>query len=82
MATLAAIDNVVLIAVAIALVVGVIIGFYTYRGSGINPHAGSKAGDAAPGASGPSAEGGKGRMPDVAPDDDAEADPLDSPGTR
>lgn len=55
--------SLIFLIVIIVLIVAVAFGYYTYRGSGINPHP-HDGRDEAPGASGPSDQAGRGRLPD------------------
>jgi hypothetical protein len=73
--------NVIMLIVGVLLFAGIVIGFYTYRGSAIHAHP-AKSGNAPPGAREPSARGGKGRTPDDPYEDDAETGAFESHGKR
>jgi hypothetical protein len=55
--------TVIVAGVLVVTIVAVIYGTFTYRGSGITPHAGDQTGDA-PGAADPSDPAGEGRTDD------------------
>lgn len=53
----------IFLAIIVALVLVIAYSYFTYRGSGINPHP-HDGRDESPGASGPSRPGGHGRVPE------------------
>ena len=58
----------IFLGVAVLLFFAIVFGYYTYRGSAINPHP-HDGSDGAPGAAGPSDASGKGRVPEEHPDE-------------
>jgi hypothetical protein len=71
----------IFIGVVVLLLVGVIIGYYTYGGSGIAAHP-SKTGDGSPRAAEGSSASGKGRSPGGPLGEHAEGGAFDSHGGR
>jgi hypothetical protein len=71
----------IFIGVVVLLLVGVIIGYYTYSGSGISPHP-AKNTDASPGAREQSSASGKGQSPGGPLGEHSEGGAFDSHGGR
>jgi hypothetical protein len=69
----------IFIGVVVLLLVGVIIGYYTYAGSGIGAHP-AKEGDGSPGAHEESSASGKGHSPGGPLGEHAEGGAFDSHG--
>lgn len=72
----------IFLGVIVLMLFGVIFGYFTYEGSGINAHPSKRQGGAT-GASGPSSASGKGRTGDEAYDDDVDSGgAFETHGTR
>ena len=73
--------SLVFIVVVIALFFAVVFGFYTYRGSAINPHP-SDGTDGAPGSAGPNEASGKGRTNEDNPGEVSAGGGFSTHGTK
>jgi len=71
----------IFLGVIILLFFAVVFGYYTYKGSAINPHP-SDGRDGAPGSAGPSQASGKGRTSDDNDDELSAGGGFSTPGTR
>ena len=72
----------IFLGVIVLLLFGVIYGYFTYDGSGINPHP-AKSGEGTPGSTEPSSASGKGRTGDEHFDDDVDSGgAFESHGTQ
>ena len=58
----------IFLGVVVLLLFAIVFGYYTYRGSAINPHP-RDGSEGAPGSAGPSDASGKGRVPEEHPDE-------------
>ncbi|MDQ6730295.1 MAG: hypothetical protein M3022_08330 [Actinomycetota bacterium] len=73
--------SLIFIVVRIAILFAVIFGFYTYRGSAIDPHP-SDGMDGAQGSDEPSSAAGKGRVHEEHPDEFSAGGGFSSHGTK
>lgn len=73
--------SLIFIAVIVVILFAVAFGFYTYRGSAINPHP-SDGKDGAPGSAGPNEASGQGRTSEDNPDEFSAGGGFSSHGTK
>lgn len=71
----------IFLGVLVVLFFVIVFGYYTYRGSAINPHP-HDGSDEAPGAAAPSQPSGQGRVPEEHPDEPSAGGGFSSHGTR
>jgi hypothetical protein len=73
--------SVIFIAVIIAIIIAVALGFYTYKGSAINAHPNDGL-DGAPGSEGPNEASGSGRVHEDHPDEFGDGGGFSTRGTK